>query len=179
VGGGVTLRLSRNTRSKYATMPTSNPRVNVTLTQEQYELLSRLGKLQKRSMASVLAELLAEVVPVLERVVVVGEAAQRAQVQAKEGLRESVERAEAAILPHITAAMDQFDLLLDDVTKSTERQGAAAANPQRQAQLPVGRGAPGKRKSPRSVTRGPGRGAKASKRRKSTRKSVLRRGAGR
>jgi hypothetical protein len=158
-------------------MPTFNPRVNVTLKPEHFDVVSRLAKLQRRSRASVLAELLTEVIPMLERVVVIGEAAKRAEVQAKEGMKESMERAEAAILPHVSAAMDQFDLLLADITSQQSGQGSSPANPQ-PARGGVGRGTLGKpRKSPRPVTRGPGRGVKATKRPKPSRKSVLRRGA--
>lgn len=158
-------------------MPTINPRVNVTLRPEVYDLVSRLAKLQQRSRAAVLSELLHEVLPVLERVVVVGEAAKRAEVQAKEGLRESMEKAEAAILPHISAAMNQFDLLIDDATSHLQGHGSSPTKSARERSDRAIRGAPGTPKSPRPVTRGPGRGAKPTKRRRATRKSVLRRGA--
>ena len=95
-------------------MPSRNPRVNVTLTMQQYDLVSRLAKSQGRSRSAVLLELLETVTPVLQRVVVITEAAQRVQAQAKEGFRESAERAEAAILPQVTEAMGQFDLLVED-----------------------------------------------------------------
>lgn len=87
-----------------------NPRVNVTLKPEQYELVSRLAVLQKRSRADVLRDLFETVMPVLERVAVVSEAAVRASNQAKEGLRESVEAAEEAIRPHVLASLAQFDI---------------------------------------------------------------------
>lgn len=101
-------------------MPTRNPRINVTLRPEHYELISRLAALQKRSRADVLRELFETVCPVLERVAVVGEAAQRAKVQALEGFRESTERAEATILPHLQSVMGQLDLLVVDAVARLE-----------------------------------------------------------
>lgn len=92
-------------------------RVNVSLSANQYELISRLSRVQKRSRADVLRDLFETMAPVLERVVVVGEAAERAAVQAKEGFRESAERAEQAILPHVREAMGQFDAFVDDTIK--------------------------------------------------------------
>ena len=125
--------------------------MNVTLSPQQYDLLTRLSKVQERSRSAVLLELLETVTPVLERVVVAAEGAQRAQVMAREGLRESVERAEAAILPHVSAAMGQLDLLVESVqrgpgaprrapaeTPSVARRSAA---PRRAAPGPVTTGA--------------------------------------
>ena len=98
-------------------MPTRNPRVNVTVTPERYDLISRLAKIQSCSRSAILIELLDMVAPVWERVVVVAEAAQRAQVQAKEVLQDSLDRAEAEILPHVMQAQGQVDLLLQGVTR--------------------------------------------------------------
>lgn len=95
-------------------MPTSKPRINLTFRQEHYELISRLAKVQGTTRTKVLMEFIEQVLPVLERVVVVAEAASRAQEQAKEGLRSSLERAEAAVAPLATAAMGQLDWVLKD-----------------------------------------------------------------
>jgi predicted DNA-binding protein len=153
-------------------LPSTNPRVNVTLSPEQYALLTRLSKVQQRSRSAVLLELLEIVTPVLERVVVAVEAAQRAQVQATEGLRESVEAAEAAILPHVSSAMGQLDLLVEAAVRAQDGPLHPMAAPLRSA-------VPRKSSSPRPVTRGPGRGAKGpgkrpSKGRAPTRKRSVR-----
>lgn len=159
-------------------MPTANPRVNVTLKPHQYELLSRLGRAQGRSRAAILLELLELVFPVLERVVVAVEGAQRAQDLAREGLRESAERAEAAILPHVQAAMGQLDLLVEEAVRSagnsispgmgTPRLGESAGRA-----LPAGR-LPGGGRDPRPVTRGSGRGGKGPGRAHSGRQGAAR-----
>jgi hypothetical protein len=142
-------------------MPTRNPRVNVTLSPHQYDLLSRLAKSQSRSRSALLLELLETVVPVLERVVVITEAAQRVQVQAKEGLRASAERAEAAILPHVAEAMGQFDLLVDDALKRIGNTPGQSGRSRSPGAVRAGSAPPRlPSASPRPVTRGPGRGAK-------------------
>lgn len=146
-------------------MPTSNPRVNVTLRPEQYELLSRLAKAQGVSRSSVLIDLLETVTPVLERVVVAVEAAQRTQVMAREGLERSIGQAEQALLPHVQAAMGQLDWLVDRTVavarapSSTTDEGGVgghaggAGGPRRR---PPAGGRKGR--DPRPVTRGSGRG---------------------
>lgn len=136
-------------------MPTVNPRVNVTLKPHQYVLLTRLGKAQGRSRSAILLELLDLVFPVLERVVVALEGAQLAQDRAREGLRESVERAEAAILPHVQAAMGQLDLLVDQVAYPPGKVGERRARPGGTSAPPSDQGS-----DPRPVTRGSGRGGK-------------------
>ena len=143
-------------------MPTRNPRVNVTLRPEQYELISRLSKVQGRSRSAVLVELFSIVMPVLERVVVVSEAAQRVQVQAREGLKQSVEASEALLLPHVASAMGQLDLLVENAIEAqrgsfhpfaSTRAERERSEPRRERAL--------RRQGPRPVIRGPGRGAKA------------------
>lgn len=139
-------------------MPTVNPRVNVTLKPHQYELLTRLGRVQGRSRSAILLELLDLVFPVLERVVVVSEEAQRAQDLARTGLRESVERAEAAILPHVQAALGQLDLLVDQVAQpAAVSQDPALVG---RGTRPTGGGLRSGSRTPVPVTRGSGRGGK-------------------
>ena len=146
-------------------MATVKPRINMALRPEHFDVVTRLAKLQGRSRSAVVVELLEQAIPVLERVVVVGEAAQRAQVSAREELRSSLEKAEAAILPHVNAAMGQLDAFLPadpsapssstkaqrDLRASAERSEAPSASSPRTPRR--------KRPSPRLVTRGPGRGA--------------------
>jgi hypothetical protein len=141
-------------------MPTINPRVNVTLKPNQYELLTRLGRAQGRSRSAILLELLELVFPVLERVVVAVEGAQKAQDMARDGIRESVERAEQAILPHVAAAMGQLDAFVDQVV------GLSSADRETSERPPAGgpEAAGGRRsrpRNPRPVTRGSPRGGKA------------------
>lgn len=130
-------------------MATKKPRVQVTLTTAQHELLLRLAKLQGRSMSSVIAELFEQVHPVLERVAVVLQAAVRAQESMKQGLRESTEQAERDLRPHLAAAMGQLDLLEAqfDVAGTDGRERAQRATSRRDPR-PVTRGSGGTQRPP-------------------------------
>ncbi len=142
-------------------MPTRNPRINVTVSPEQYILLSRLSRVQGRSRSAVLLDLFETVTPVLERVCVVAEAAERAQFQAKEGLQAAAERAEAALSPMLAEAMGQLDLLVEDSVKRFKGHGRPSGAPPVRVRSTRSGGSRSPGKSPRPVTRGPGRGAKA------------------
>lgn len=138
-------------------MPTIKPRVNVTLKPHQYELLTRLGRAQGRSRSAILLELLELVFPVLERVVVAVEGAQKAQDMARDGLRESVERAEQALLPHVAAAMGQLDAFVDQVAGLASPDRATSERPPAGGPEAAG-GRRSRSSDPRPVTRGSPRG---------------------
>lgn len=110
-------------------MPTAKPRLQVTLTTPQYQLLKRLAELQGTSMSKIVAELFDQVHPVLERVAVVLQAAVRAQVSMKDGLRESTEQAERELRPLVAQALGQLDLLQMDYEAASAPEGASAASP--------------------------------------------------
>jgi len=126
-------------------VPTTNPRIQVTMKPSQYELLKRLAKLQGRSMSAVVSELFDQIEPVYERIAVVLQAAVRAQDSAKEGLRQATEQAEAEMAPHVAQAMGQLDLLVH-----TSQGWPGAGGDARSAARPV----PGL--TPAPVTRGSG-----------------------
>ena len=100
-------------------MPTVKPRINITLQPERYDLLRRLSSLQGSSMASIVVEVMDSVYPVLERVVIVLEAAKNAQTSQKEGMRKAVEAAEVEMMPHMYDAISQFDMFIDEAAKAT------------------------------------------------------------
>lgn len=93
-------------------MPTKNPRINLSMPPELYELINRLGKVSGKSMSASIVELLEASRPVLERVVVVGETARKIQQEAKGALAARVEEAQASIESHLIAAADQADLFI-------------------------------------------------------------------
>jgi len=138
-------------------MPAVNPRVQVTLTSPQHDLLRRLAALQKRSMSAVLSELFETVYPALERVAVVLQAAARAQESQRQGLIESTKQAERDMRPHVAAAMGQMDLLAQEFE--------LAAGPHASA-VPEARAA--RRRTPGPVTRGSARTVKSRRTRGTT-----------
>lgn len=100
-------------------MPNKSPRIQVTVTPQQYELLSRVASLRGESRSKVVSELVETIEPMLERMVVVLEAASKAQSDYVEGLRQGMERAESDIMPLMRQALDQFDMFLAEQEKAT------------------------------------------------------------
>lgn len=137
-------------------MPTQNPRVLLTLKPHQYELVTRLAKAQRKSRAAVFLELFETVTPMLERVVVAVEAAHQVQSQGMASFKDSVERAEAALLPLVDAAQGQMDMLIAQVAAPSPSTSEPAIERDRaggaRRSMPASKG----RVSPRPVTRGPG-----------------------
>jgi hypothetical protein len=133
-------------------MPTTKPRIQVSVKPSQYALLQRLAKLQGRSMASVIGELFDQMEPVYERVAVVLQAAVRAQQSMKDGLRESTEQAERDMAPFLAQAMGQLDLLVQQSEGWSKPEAAADG---RTAQ-PASAAAPRAPLTPAPVTRGSG-----------------------
>lgn len=107
-------------------MPTVKPRINITVTPERYELLKRLAAHQGTSMSGLVSETMEMMYPVMERVCVVLEAAKQAQESSKEGLRQTIAKAEAELLPMLYQAVGQFDLFVDDAAKSVGVEGNSA-----------------------------------------------------
>lgn len=133
-------------------------------------------------MSGLVSETMEMFYPVMERVCVVLEAAKQAQASSKEGLRQTIAKAESDLLPMLYQAVGQFDLFVDDAAKSlgadvssSERaasvirdimdkesltgfaEGAARSVPQRSEE----RTAPHREGDPRLVIRGSGSGRKA------------------
>jgi hypothetical protein len=126
-------------------MPTSKPRITITLTDKQHEVLHALAELQKVSMSSIVVELLDTSMPVLQRLVSILSAAAAAPKSVLDGLRQSLEGAEENVLGKQEEVMAQFDLLL-----------AAVGGGGAQARTPAPTAAPTARKRPRppSTNRG-------------------------
>lgn len=151
-------------------MATKNPRINVTVTPERYELLKRLAGYQGSSMAGLVAETMEMMYPVMERVCVVLEAARRAQETSKEGFRDSIAKAEAEMLPLMYQAVDQFDMFVDQAAESLgvkfdseektssviQRAMEAAPQPKKAAAGGDGFSGEARTQNPRLVIRGSG-----------------------
>lgn len=92
-------------------MPTSNPRINVTLPPSLDATVRRMAFLTRVSKAQVLRELLEAAEPALQRAVTLMEAAQQATAAVKAGVsrdlakaQEEAERQAAVILGHLDGA---------------------------------------------------------------------------
>lgn len=150
-------------------MPTSKPRLTITMDQHQYELVKRLAAINKQSASSILLELLDTVAPVLERVVVASEAVQKAQASIKPNLRRIADHAEAVALPMAEASMAQLDMFLALVTEGAVEHGSPSAASATSADASVRR-RPEAADTPRPVITG-GR-SETNRKPKKTRKPV-------
>ena len=74
-------------------MPTTNPRINVTVSQSLYQLTGDLARLQRVSRATVLRELLEASEPALRQVVAMLEAADEVTTEMKGKLSADLDRA--------------------------------------------------------------------------------------
>lgn len=99
-------------------MPTSKPRLTITLDPHAYEVLSRLSAASGQSMSSVVVDILGVAIPSLERVVVVLERASTAPREVLDGVAAAVERAERDYLPTIMQAAAVTDLFIGEVSRA-------------------------------------------------------------
>ena len=93
-------------------MPTTKPRITITLTEHQHEVLGRMATLGKGSMSAIVVDLLETMIPVLERVVHAMQVAADAPKEMHKGIIETFERAEQDMLPLYTEAMQQLDKVM-------------------------------------------------------------------
>ena len=102
-------------------MPTSKPRITITLTEHQHAVLSRMATLGKGSMSAIVTDMLDTMVPVLERVVKAMQAAQDAPKHLHAGMLASLEKAEQDMQPLFGQVMGQLDLM-DELVGAVDAQ---------------------------------------------------------
>jgi len=93
-------------------MPTAKPRITITLSDEQHVTLQSLAQVQGVSMSSIVVDLLDTTLPVLQRLTEVLKNASEAPQAVLDGLKATLDDAEASMLGHGSAAMNQLDLLV-------------------------------------------------------------------
>lgn len=91
-------------------MATTKPRITITLEPDEYAILARLAALQGSPMARIVSELLSEVTPTLKGLCDTLEAAKRADARVKAQMRQSMEAAEADLMPVAKMVLDQADM---------------------------------------------------------------------
>lgn len=90
-------------------MPTSNPRITITLTPSTHSLLRELSSLTGNSMSSTVGELLSGNEPVFERIVTVLRAAKTVQEEGKASMVEALNKAQARIETQLGLALEAMD----------------------------------------------------------------------
>lgn len=114
-------------------MPTAKPRITITLSDEQHATLHALSQVQGVSMSSIVVDLLDTTLPVLQRLTEVLKNASEAPQAVLDGLKATLDDAEASMLGHGSAAMNQLDLLVrlsgGEDSGDTAPPGAPEASP--------------------------------------------------
>lgn len=139
-------------------MPTTKPRITITLSDHQHEVLQGLSNLQGQSMSAIVVELLDTSMPVLERLQTILSAAAAAPQAVLEQLKLSLEGAEASFIGKQDEVMHQFDSLVAAV-------GGGDEGAQSRASAPTTQAAPKARKTarPPSTNRGVRKSPKSTK----------------
>lgn len=86
-------------------MPTSKPRVSITLEPHQAEVLERVARAQGSSISALVRELVEAVEPGLRRVADLAEAAERASEEQRDALRRAVLRIDEEVAEPLLAAL--------------------------------------------------------------------------
>lgn len=107
-------------------MPTKLPRLNVSITEHQHALLAELGRLQGRSSASFLREMLDQSTPMLEAILpIMRAAAEQVAMQPKQ-LSDAIRNAVAEVDAQ-KAQMNLLKLMVDTEHSSANDRGGDAA----------------------------------------------------
>ena len=107
-------------------MATTKPRITVTLTERQHEVLKMISDCGGQSMSSLLGELIEVSLPTFERMANTFRKLQQAQHKERARMVEALDEAQAALEPIAQAAVDQFDLFCGRIDGEID---AAAISP--------------------------------------------------
>ena len=110
-------------------MPTAKPRITLTLEEPQYRVLSKLAELQGCSMSSIVVDLVQTVIPVLDRVSSVLQAAKTASESVTNELKKSAESAEAVFSPMAQQLLAELDSMASIAGGAGEVRSASLASP--------------------------------------------------
>jgi len=113
-------------------VPTAKPRITITLSDRQHELLSALSSLQKVSMSSIVVDLLDSTLPVLERLTAVLQNAANAPQAVLDQLKLSAQSAEDDVTGIQGSMLEQLDLLVhasEGSVPGATRSGVPGAKP--------------------------------------------------
>jgi uncharacterized protein (DUF1778 family) len=124
-------------------MPTSNPRINVTVSPSLDALVQRLAAAQRVSKSQVLRELLEAAEPALQRAATMMEAAKKASQQMKGEVLRSLDRAQGQAEAELARAMARMDSVSQDLVSMAEAVKARRPARASKAAPPASKPAPG------------------------------------
>ena len=139
-------------------MATTKPRITVTLTQRQHDVLRVISDCGGQPMSAFISDMLEQALPVLERMAESFRKIKAAQDEQKKRIVEELDQAQAEVEPVLEQVLGQFDLFL---TKIEQASGAGAVGARERASAP----APGASSTPvtnRGVTPSQVKGRKSS-----------------
>lgn len=108
------------TSAKVMHMATTKPRITITLTAEDHQVLQRLSSLSGESMSRIVSGLVTSVSPALSRVADVISASQNALPETLEQLRDISDRGERVMSPLLAAGVEAFDQITSEIVAAGE-----------------------------------------------------------
>jgi hypothetical protein len=121
-------------------MPTTNPRVNVTLSPSLDALVARMAGLERISKSQVLRELLEAAEPALQRAVALMDAALKARSDSRAELKRGLDRSQAKLEEQLEANLRMLETHSRDLV--TEAQAVRGRRPPRAGRQQAQRAAP-------------------------------------
>lgn len=116
-------------------MATTKPRITVTLTQRQHDVLRVISDCGGQPMSAFISDMLEQALPVLERMAESFRKIKAAQDEQKKRIADELDQAQAEVEPVLEQVLGQFDLFMAKVEQAAgagavdARQRAAAAAP--------------------------------------------------
>ena len=105
-------------------MATTKPRITVTLTQRQHDVLRVISDCGGQPMSAFISDMLEQALPVLERMAESFRKIKAAQDEQKKRIVEELEQAQAEVEPVLEQVLGQFDLFMAKIEQAA---GAAPA----------------------------------------------------
>lgn len=140
-------------------MATTKPRITITLTHRQHEVLKAISDNSGQSMSAFVSEILEQSLPVLERMAESFRKIKSAQDEQRKRIAEELDQAQNAVEPILAQVIGQFDLFMGKVETAAGVSGdtalAGADGERSAAQTPA---------TNRGVTPTPAKSPKASPR---------------
>ena len=111
-------------------MATSKPRITVTLSERQHQVLKIISDCGGQSMSSLLGELIEVSLPTFERMANTFQKLSQVKTAERAKMLQAMDEAQSALEPIANAAVDQFDLFLGRIEAAVEdAPGDAAGAP--------------------------------------------------
>lgn len=100
-------------------MATTKPRITVTLTQRQHDVLRVISDCGGQPMSAFISDMLEQALPVLERMAESFRKIKAAQDEQKKRIVEELDQAQAEVEPVLEQVLGQFDLFMTKVEQAT------------------------------------------------------------